>query len=164
MSNETPRLRLPLLAPGQAHKEVVHNEALGLLDALVGLEIAGQAAAPTDGPAGEALLVADTAAGVWLQHRGKIAIRGEGGWAFVSPVAGCIAWDRSAGSPMIFNGQNWMSEAWPVKSLEVEGKRVVAHRQPAISEPVGGATIDAESRASIAAILSIMRAHGLIEM
>ena len=31
----TPRFGLPLLAPGQAAKELTHNEALSLLDLLV---------------------------------------------------------------------------------------------------------------------------------
>jgi len=33
--SDTPRLRLPFLSPGQAQKELIHNEALQMLDALV---------------------------------------------------------------------------------------------------------------------------------
>lgn len=39
---------------------------------------------------------------------------------------------------------------------------VVADEQAAITDPAGGATIDAQARTAIIAILNALRAHGLI--
>ena len=44
----------------------------------------------------------------------------------------------------------------------VNGVKVVGTQGGAITDPVGGATIDAESRTAIGSILSALRAHGLI--
>src|SRR3546814_18076891 len=63
----TPRFSLPLLAVAQAQKEVTHNEALTLLDALVHAAIeAGPLATPPANPAlGQCWLVDAAATGVW---------------------------------------------------------------------------------------------------
>jgi len=44
----------------------------------------------------------------------------------------------------------------------VDGVKVVGNRQPAITAPSGGGTIDAQSRTAIGAILAALQAHGLI--
>ena len=46
--------------------------------------------------------------------------------------------------------------------LELAGAQVVGARLAAVADPGGGATIDAEARAAIAAILDRLRQHGLI--
>src|SRR3546814_3824403 len=63
----TPRFSLPLLAVAQAQKEVTHNEALTLLDALVHAAIeAGPLATPPANPAlGQCWIVDAAATGVW---------------------------------------------------------------------------------------------------
>ena len=50
MSDLSPNLSLPYLAPAQAQKHVTHNEALGLLDAVVQLAVQSrsQTEPPTD--------------------------------------------------------------------------------------------------------------------
>lgn len=47
-------------------------------------------------------------------------------------------------------------------SYKVAGTQVVTARQGAISDPSGGANIDAEARAAVVSILGILRTHGLI--
>lgn len=44
----------------------------------------------------------------------------------------------------------------------VDGTKVVGAQGGAITDPTGGATIDAEARTAIGSILSALRAHGLI--
>src|SRR3546814_15984185 len=63
----TPRFALPLLAVAQAQKEVTHNEALTLLDALVHAAIeAGPLATPPASPAvGPCWIVDADATGAW---------------------------------------------------------------------------------------------------
>jgi hypothetical protein len=56
----------------------------------------------------------------------------------------------------------WRAGELVGETLVIGGNRVVAARQPAIASPVGGVTVDAESRTSLAAILTALRAHGLI--
>jgi hypothetical protein len=38
---------------------------------------------------------------------------------------------------------------------------VVGARQPAIAAPAGGTTIDAEARNAVAALLAVLKSHGL---
>src|SRR3546814_5826049 len=78
-SDLTPRFSLPLLAVAQAQKEVTHNEALTLLDALVHAAIeAGPLATPPANPAlGQCWIVDAAATGVWSGAENAIAIRSE---------------------------------------------------------------------------------------
>lgn len=164
MSESSPRFGLPLLMPGQAHKEVVHNEALLCLDVLVGATVEGILDMPPDAPAsGSSWVVGQLPSGAWQQHAGEIASWQEGGWTFVPPSTGLIAWSRQHDVHITFDGATWRTDAWMVRSLEVGGKVVISSRQSAISAPSGGAVADAEARAAVSAILAAMQAHGLIE-
>lgn len=164
MSESTPRYELPLLVPGQAHKEVVHNEALLRLDALVGATVEAILDVPPSEPdIGSSWIVGPSSSGAWQQHTGEIAHWHEGGWTYLPPSRGFIAWSREHGAHITFDGTAWRTEAWLVRSLEVDGKVVISSRQAAISAPSGGAIVDAEARATVSAILAAMRSHGLIE-
>ena len=63
----TPRLVLPMLEAGQAQKEVLHNEALQLLDALVAPAVEGPPlATPPPAPVvGSCYIVAASPTGDW---------------------------------------------------------------------------------------------------
>lgn len=45
---------------------------------------------------------------------------------------------------------------------KVNGTQVITDQQPAIADPTGGVTIDAEARAQLILLLNAARAHGLI--
>lgn len=47
-------------------------------------------------------------------------------------------------------------------SYKVDNVQVVGSQQPSITNPTGGAIIDAESRVAIASIIAALQAHGLI--
>ena len=86
----TPRWSLPLLFAGQAQKEIFHNEALMLVDALLHgrVESADLGAPPTDPAVGQCWIVAAPAEDAWGGEVGSIACWTEGGWRFVAPRAG----------------------------------------------------------------------------
>ncbi|WP_338420417.1 DUF2793 domain-containing protein [Sphingomonas profundi] len=164
MTETSARFALPLLQPGQAQKELYHNEALVRIDAALHAQVA--ATATNDPPAtpvtGSSWIVGAAPTGAWIGHAGELAHASAGGWRFIVPVAGMTAWVASAGRWAWHDGTGWRSGALPTGGIAVNGQQVIAARQAAIAAPAGGTTIDAEARACIAAILTAMRAHGLI--
>jgi hypothetical protein len=146
----TPRLGLWTLIPGQAQKETSINEDLHLLDAIVAAAV--EEPARTDPPAmpvvGTSYIIADQATGEWSGQEGALAAFTPGGWRYVAPVDGLTVLEKATGTTL-----RYRSGAW---------EQVLGASQPSIPDVTGGTTIDMESRASIAAILSALRAHGLI--
>lgn len=141
----TARFSLPLLAIAQAQKEVTHNEALTLLDALVAPSVeAGPQSDPPALPAvGQAWLVDDSPTGAWADAAGTIAFWTAGGWRFVAPRAGMAIARLSDNLCLRFDGSGWLVPA-------------------AVDSPSGGATIDEEARAAIRALISCLASHGLL--
>ncbi len=141
----SPRLSLPLLAAGQAQKEVTHNEALALLDGLLSpmIENATTTVPPANPASGAAWLVASGATGAWQGEIGRIAIATDGGWRFVSPFEGLLLWDRAQGTQRRFHNGAW----------------VLPNN---LALPAGGATIDAEARTALANIAALLGKWGLI--
>ena len=71
---ETPRLALPLLQPGQAQKEMGHNEALAALDLIVQPNVvaAGIDTPPTSPESGQCWIVGASPTGAWAGQAGKL--------------------------------------------------------------------------------------------
>jgi len=141
----TPRLALPLLVAAQAQKEMTHNEALTLADLAVQavVQAVGLDAPPSAPTAGQCWIVGSAPTGAWAGQDGAIAGWTAGGWRFVAPFEGMAAWS--------------IAEAR------------IARRRPAgwtlgptLGPPSGGATVDVEARAAIAAIVGALRSGGLI--
>lgn len=141
----TPRLALPLLAVAQAQKEVTHNEALVLLDALVhAAVVAGPVADPPSEPAeGQCWIVGSSPTGAWTGHVSAVAVWTSGGWRFVAPRQAMRVARLSDGAQLRFDGESWSE---PVL----------------IAAPAGGSTIDSEARSVIAALIGQLAAHGLL--
>ena len=141
----TPRFALPLLAVAQAQKEVTHNEALTLLDALVHAAIeAGPVATPPTNPAiGQCWIVDAAATGAWTGESNAIAIWTAGGWRFAAPRAGVQVTRLADGARLRFDGSGWTAPA-------------------AISAPVGGTTVDSEARSAVTALILNLAAQGLL--
>lgn len=160
----TPRLALPMLAAGQAQKEVLVNEALQRLDALVQpVALSATLAVPPASPAeGACWIVAAGASGTWTGYDNALAQWTAGGWRFAAPAEGwrCIILDSAA--VMIFQSGSWRLDAIRGDGLYIGNKRVIGARVSDIAEPAGGTIVDVEARSVINLLLSMLREHGLI--
>ncbi len=165
MTERSARFALPLLQPGQAQKEVFHNEALTALDLLLEAAVEGapSAAPPATPEIGQCWLVASGATGAWEDQEDRIAGWTSGGWRFLAPHPGTRVWDKAAGLWRHWDGSAWSDGAMPAAALVIAGQTVVGSRLPGISSPSGGTTIDVESRSAIAAIIVALETHGLID-
>lgn len=161
---DSARLSLPFIAPGQANKELVHNEALQLLDFLVaGCVVEGpRDVPPATSAVGDCYIVGPAPDGAWAGRAGALAGFSEGGWRFVAPVAGMRLMIAGAGIDAVFDGTAWTVGTVRAARVEVGGLAVVGPRRPAIPAPSGGTTVDVNARSTIAAILTALRSHGLI--
>jgi hypothetical protein len=160
----TPRLALPMLQPGQAQKEMFHNEALARLDfAVQCCVVATGANIPPDDPEpGAAWIVGTTPAGAWAGRAKAIAGWTPGGWRFIDAFDGLSTWIVEDEEFAVFFGGAWrVGKAYG--RLIVDGEQVVGPRADAIEDPDGGSTVDVEARAALVSILAALREHGLIE-
>lgn len=141
----TPRFALPLLGVAQAQKEITHNEALTLIDALV--HAAVEAAPLNDPPAGpepgRCWLVGAAPTGTWAGQANAMAVWTMGGWRFVAARAGMAAMRLADGARFRFDGSLWAGPA-------------------TIAAPSGGSTIDTEVRSTVSALILHLAAQGLL--
>lgn len=165
MTDHSARFAFPFLQSGQAQKEVFHNEALAMADALLHpvVEAAPTAAPPAAPELGQCWIVAAGAGGDWAGQANRLAAWTSGGWRFLAPVPGLLAWDRTAGHWLHWSGSAWSDGALPAAGLRVGGQQVVGNRQPAVPSPSGGTIIDQEARASLSAVIVALKTHGLID-
>ena len=162
--SQTSRLGLPFIEPGQAEKEIFHNEALRRLDVAVAaaVENVGGNAPPASPVDGQCFIVGIAPTGVWAGHAAAIAGYAAGGWRFVAPVAGMRALDKASGQTATYDAAAWVVGTVKGAKLKLAGSQVVGARLAAVANASGGANVDAEARAAIVAILDRMRVHGLI--
>jgi len=164
MTTTTARYKLPLIEPGQAQKEMFHNESLAAIDALLNavVEAVGTTQPPSAPEAGQSWIAGAAPTGAWAGSVNMLASWTDGGWRFFAPVAGMRAIVRASGMPVEWDGSAWRQGEIKGARVLIAGKQVVGERQPGIAAPVGGATVDSEARVALGAILSALRAHGLI--
>lgn len=147
MSDVSPRLALPLLAPAQAQKHVTHNEALALLDLLVQLTVEGFDA--TDPPAlpqeGAVWALGPVPTGAWAGQGGMLAARADGVWRFLAPGEGWRAVRRGAAGLHVFRAGAW---------VPVEAAR---DNLPGLGV---NATADATNRLAVAAAATLLTHEG----
>jgi hypothetical protein len=142
-TSTTPRHSLPYLIAGQAQKEVFVNEALARIDALIQPVVAGTRASPPAEPApGECWIVAVGASGDWIGADDHLASWDGGQWTLHPPFAGLRAFDLAEDR---------------VRTYTVDWDFA-----PTLAEPSGGSVIDIEVRATVTAILDILRAQRII--
>ena len=142
---ETDRFKLPLLASGQAHKELFHNEALARIDFLmhpVVEAIASDPAAITP-ESGQAWIVGADATDVWGGRDDQIAGWTGNGWLFIAPSPMMRVYINSLGNFAVY-GTSWEASA-------------------VVESPVAGTVIDSEARAAIESILTALQAQGILQ-
>ncbi len=142
---ETARLELPLLAAGQAHKELFHNEALARIDFLIHPIVQAIETDPTTITPipGQCWLVGPGATNDWLGHDDQIAGWTGNGWVFITPLAMMRAYIESIDNFAVYRGY------WQLADT--------------IGSPAGGAVIDAEARTAIDSILVALEAQGILQ-
>jgi hypothetical protein len=163
MSDTSPRFSLPLLAAGQAQKELFHNEALAIVDAVLqplALTI-GEATPPAAPLPGQCWIAGASPVGAWSGHADSLAVWTEGGWRFVAPQDGMTVWIAGEGLPARYVAGEWTLGDLAARRLIVGGVQVVGARAPKVAAPSGGTTVDQQSRDAIAAILAVLSGHGL---
>lgn len=160
----TPRLSLPLLEPGQAQKEMFHNEALALLDIAVQASVvAAMVNVPPSAPSvGQCWIIGSDPQGAWAGQAGKLTGWTEGGWRFLAPRDGMRIWVVADQVFALHSGGTWY-QGRTYGRLFIEGRQVVGPQAANVAEPTGGATVDAEARRAISAVVQTLRQHGLIE-
>lgn len=145
MNETSARLGLPLMAAGQAQKEVTHNEALLLIDSLIApvSEAVPQNVPPISPVAGQCWLVGATPTGAWAGQAHRLAGWSASGWRFADMPIGSRVRIAS-------NGQGWL--------------RIPTGWQPPATVALtnGGNVIDNECRAAMSAIHSALVSAGLI--
>lgn len=164
MSDATTRFALPLLMAGQAQNELTHNEALALLDLGLGatvLEAGRNDPPPTPAP-GQAWLLGSAPTGVWTGHARALAGWTDGGWRFLPARTGLTVWIADQQLWAVFDGTSWNIGDHRCERILIGGVPVVGARQPAVTAPTGGSTVDTEARAAIAELTARLVAHGLI--
>lgn len=165
MEEATARLDLPMMQPGQAQKEMTHNEALARLDLVAQASVveSGVDEPPSAPQPGECWIIGAAPTGDWAGHAGVLAGWTAGGWRFVAPTEGMSVWDCGAGLPLRWTAGGWMRGTVRAERVMIGGQQVVGPRRSAIADPVGGATMDVEARQAIGSILAALAAHGLVE-
>lgn len=106
---QTPNLKLPYILPSQAQKHITHNEALRLLDAMVHLSVRSRS--QTDAPAapseGERYIISAVATGQWAGKDHLVASCIDGGWLFVPPAKGWLAYIEDEDNLAVYDGVEW---------------------------------------------------------
>jgi hypothetical protein len=142
-ADKTARHELPLLAVGQAQKEVTHNEALIRLDALLYPVVEASLSAPpanmTASNDGQCWLINPAATGAWQAKDHHLARWSGGSWRFIKPIEGMATWNINLGRKLVYTQNQWVAAV-------------------AIADPSGGSVVDAEARTALSAILAHLRA------
>lgn len=166
MSDTSMRLGLPLIAPGQAQKEITHNEALAALDLLVQAGVtATRTNTPPATPApGACWIVGDAPTGAWAGNPGALAGWTAGGWRFAAPREGMTVWSGEDAAFAVYRAGAWRRGEMRGAKVIVDGRQVVGAQASAVPDPAGGTTVDTQARATLAALLAALRGHGLIAL
>jgi hypothetical protein len=141
---ETARFAIPLLAAGQAHKELFHNEALARIDFLLHPTVQAIESDPTGilPTAGQSWLVGPAAIDDWQGHDDQIAGWTGNGWLFIEPLALMRVYIKSIDSFAIFRGSWQLTDA--------------------VTSPSAGSVVDVEARSAIDSILAVLEMQGIL--
>lgn len=109
MSDVSTRLDLPFIAPSQAQKHVIHNEAIQRLDLLVQMRLDGfDATVPPAAPEPGAFhALGSGATGDWAGQDGQLAAFIGEVWMFIAPQEGWIAAESDGSDVRIYRDGDW---------------------------------------------------------
>ena len=109
MANTTNRVKLPYILQSQSQKEVTHNAALDLIDALIQaamLDISVNTPPGSPSP-GDCYIVGGTPTGAWVGQTNAIAYYTTG-WNFVTPLKGMTVWIDTLSLLYTYSGTAWV--------------------------------------------------------
>lgn len=128
---------------GQAQKEFFVNQALSLLDGMIGRTVVCALTAPPQAAQdGACYRIAAPATGNWAGREDQLAIAIGGDWHFITPEQGFLVFDRGLGQFVIYDGM-WQTAGLPAAAT-------------------GGAVVDAEARALLAQVIDALAKLGLV--
>jgi hypothetical protein len=161
---QSARLGLAFLQAAQLQKETTVNEGFAAIDLAVSAAVDGYLLnTPPGSPSvGSCYIVGAAPTGDWAGHALALAGYTAGGWRFIAPFTGLVAFDKASGEIATFAAGAWEKGHVRAAKLSVAGNQIVGARLAAVTDPAGGAFVDAEARAAITAMLARLRTHGLI--
>lgn len=114
-------LGITLIETGQSQKEVTMNEAITILDAVIGGGVKDKdlATPPGSPAAGDRYIVAASPTGAWTGHAKHIAYFFNGGWRFINPGEGLMVWVNDEDLLYVYDGSAWTSSIGPGNMLGV---------------------------------------------
>jgi hypothetical protein len=159
---QTLRHRLPLIAAGQAQKEVTHNEALLAIDCRLhsAVETRALAEPPVAPEPGAMFIVAVGATAAWEGKTDMIASWDGFGWRFLPPTKGWIVWVADEAGFVAYDGI-WTT-GLPANGLRVAGREVLAAAPVSIAAPSGGSVVDDACRTAVLALITALRNQGIV--
>ena len=107
---DTPNLGLPLISEGLANERIVHNQALGILDAVTGNSVISKdtLAQPVSPAEGDTYIIDGVGTGTdWNGQDNNIAFFLGGIWNFIVPVEGIFFYARDIDERTEWNGAAW---------------------------------------------------------
>lgn len=154
-----------ILRDPYSNKPFVHFYATVLTDALIQpcVEAIGLNAPPAAPVAGQCWIVGESPIAEWAGAARALALWTASGWRFVPPREGMSAWVAADALCARYSAGAWRNGRLTATHIEIDGEQVIGPREPAIGDPDGGLVVDAEARVAIDAILTTLRAHGLID-
>lgn len=105
----TPNLSIPLLVSNQSGKEITHNEALVIIDAILnrGVENKATDTPPASPNAGDAYIVGSSPTGDFASNAGELAFYNNG-WRFITPNEGLTIWAKDEDVLYTYDGSSWV--------------------------------------------------------
>ncbi|MEM6712522.1 MAG: DUF2793 domain-containing protein [Pseudomonadota bacterium] len=105
----SPRFGLPLIMASQAHKHLVHNEALARLEPLIQPVVQDVAAStpPVEAENADCVIVDDGAVDVFEGHDASIAAWIAGAWHFFVPKPGWTVTEADTGVIYVYTASGW---------------------------------------------------------
>jgi len=109
MVNTTNRVKLPYILQSQSQKEVTHNAALDLIDALIQAAMVDISinTPPGSPSAGDCYIVGSSPTGAWTGQANAVAFYTTS-WNFITPFKGMTVWVDSQNLLYTWSGTAWI--------------------------------------------------------
>ena len=106
----TTNLKMPLLVSNQSQKEIIHNEALIIIDNILqnGVIDKDLTTPPSNPNSNDIYIVGASATGAWSGKDNQLAFY-DNGWRFIEPREGFTFWINDEDKLYTYNGSKWIA-------------------------------------------------------